>query len=115
MRKNKVKSSHYKTAISRVHSLSLLIGFTILALTNSCTSSPPATRSLINDYYVDHNLGSDSNPGYQNLPWQTIQKAANTLSPGDTVTVTAGEYPEKSWLPALAQSALQSHFKLTAL
>ena len=36
--------------------------------------------------------GSDSNPGTAALPWQTLQKAANSVNPGDTVTVRAGDY-----------------------
>jgi parallel beta-helix repeat protein len=42
-------------------------------------------------YYVATN-GSDTNPGTKDLPWATIQKAANTMGPGDTVYVEAGTY-----------------------
>ena len=35
------------------------------------------------NYYVATN-GNDTNPGTgTNAPWRTVQKAANTLSPGD--------------------------------
>jgi hypothetical protein len=43
------------------------------------------------DYYVAPN-GADSNSGSQAQPWLTIQKAANTLAPGDTVYVRSGIY-----------------------
>ena len=45
-------------------------------------------------YYVS-TAGSDMNPGTQAQPWRTIQKACNTLQPGDTVYVMAGTYNEK--------------------
>src|SRR5207302_909819 len=50
-----------------------------------------ASRTYAASYYVAPN-GLDSNPGSQAQPWQTIQKAANMLSPGDTVYVRTGTY-----------------------
>jgi len=44
------------------------------------------------DYYVSVSGGIDSNPGSKSLPWKTIQKAADTMSPGDTVYVRGGTY-----------------------
>jgi hypothetical protein len=38
--------------------------------------------------------GNDSNPGTLASPWRTIQKAANTLAPGDTALVRGGIYSE---------------------
>jgi len=48
-------------------------------------------------YYVDRNnpAASDSNDGSEALPWLTIQKAANTVNPGDTVYVKTGVYDER--------------------
>lgn len=45
-------------------------------------------------YYVAK-TGNDTNPGTEAAPWLTIQKAANTLLPGDTVNIKAGTYNEK--------------------
>jgi hypothetical protein len=45
-------------------------------------------------YYVATN-GADSNPGTLAAPWLTIQNAANTLAPGDTVLVRGGVYNER--------------------
>jgi hypothetical protein len=45
-------------------------------------------------YYVA-TTGDDDNPGTIGLPWQTIQKAANTLVGGDTVYIRAGTYSEQ--------------------
>ena len=42
-------------------------------------------------YYVATN-GSDANPGTDALPFRTIQKAADVVSPGDTVIVKDGTY-----------------------
>jgi hypothetical protein len=36
--------------------------------------------------------GSDGNPGTENAPWQTVQKALDTLEPGQTALVRAGTY-----------------------
>jgi hypothetical protein len=45
-------------------------------------------------YYVSTN-GVDTNSGITtNAPWRTIQHAANTLTPGDTVYVRSGIYNE---------------------
>ena len=48
-------------------------------------------------YYVnkDHHLANDSNSGAKELPWKTIQKAANTMLPGDSCIVTQGNYAER--------------------
>lgn len=48
-------------------------------------------------YYVDqdHPAASDENPGTEDLPWMTIQKAADTVDPGDIVYVKTGVYDER--------------------
>jgi hypothetical protein len=48
-------------------------------------------------YYVDRNHpnASDDNPGTEDQPWRTIQKAADTVWAGDTVIVKSGMYPER--------------------
>jgi len=45
-------------------------------------------------YYVAP-TGDDSNDGTAAHPWQTIQKAANTLMAGDTVYIRSGTYHER--------------------
>jgi hypothetical protein len=46
------------------------------------------------NYYIDqaHRNSSDTNPGTAEMPWKTIQKANQTLRPGDTVFIRAGTY-----------------------
>ncbi len=47
-------------------------------------------------YYVDGASGLDSNPGTSpDAAWRTIQKAASTMTAGDTVNIMAGVYPEE--------------------
>jgi len=53
---------------------------------------PPARQE--HTYYVALS-GDDGNPGTLDLPWRTIQKAADTLQAGDTVYIRAGTYPEQ--------------------
>jgi hypothetical protein len=43
------------------------------------------------EYWVAPN-GADSATGSQSAPWLTIQHAADTLKPGDTVTIADGSY-----------------------
>ena len=45
-------------------------------------------------YYVATN-GNDSNPGTEAQPWLTIQKAANTMTAGNTVYIKKGVYNEQ--------------------
>jgi parallel beta-helix repeat protein len=45
-------------------------------------------------FYVSP-TGNDANAGTSSSPWKTIQKAANTLTAGQTVIVTAGTYSER--------------------
>ena len=62
------------------------------------TLGRPASGSVLAHqgaiYYVA-TTGDDDNPGTIDLPWQTVQKAANILVAGDTVYIRAGTYPEQ--------------------
>jgi hypothetical protein len=52
------------------------------------------TGVLSQFYYVDqgHPQASDDNPGTEDLPWETIQHAADVAQPGDTIIVFPGSY-----------------------
>jgi parallel beta helix pectate lyase-like protein/pectate lyase-like protein len=59
--------------------------------TGSGLSIQPAAATA---YYVAPD-GADSHPGTEALPWQTIQKAANTMVAGDVAYIKTGIYHER--------------------
>lgn len=73
------------------------IGFIILAFSLSVpfVSSQDLGLSASGAIYYVSPSGSDANPGTETQPWQTIQKATETLVAGDTVYIKAGTYPER--------------------
>jgi len=54
--------------------------------------SPQVAQSKV--YYVTP-IGDDANPGTMERPWQTIQKAADTLTAGKIVYIRTGTYHER--------------------
>lgn len=60
-------------------------------LTLTPTPTPITTLNSTNTYYVSP-TGSDTNPGSQSSPWQTLQKAANTAQSGATIIILSGTY-----------------------
>jgi hypothetical protein len=65
-----------------------------LPLTPNFTKEPPLPISTGKIYYVSPE-GDDSNQGTEAQPWQHIQKAADSLTAGDTVYIKAGTYRER--------------------
>ena len=55
---------------------------------------PPLPASTGQAFYVAPN-GSNANPGTLAMPWQTVQKALNTLSAGQVAYVRGGTYAEE--------------------
>lgn len=53
--------------------------------------APTGVPSPGQEYYVDPD-GSDGNDGSQAAPWETIQHAADTIQPGDTILLNSGTY-----------------------
>ena len=53
---------------------------------------PTPVPSSGRTYFVDPN-GSDKNGGSEANPWQTIQHAADSVAPGDTILLQSGTYP----------------------
>jgi Protein of unknown function (DUF1565) len=58
-----------------------------------CTSAPADTSVTTEKFYVAV-TGSDSNPGTIDLPWRTIQHAADSMDAGETVYIRGGVYNE---------------------
>jgi hypothetical protein len=50
--------------------------------------------------------GNDANPGTATAPWRTIQKAANSVTPGSTVYVRSGIYRERVTVRVSGTAAL---------
>jgi parallel beta-helix repeat protein len=64
----------------------------IIAFIFEMISAPFSTKAASwNEYYVAPD-GNDSNPGTIDLPWRTLQKAADTMVAGDTTYVRSGTY-----------------------
>jgi hypothetical protein len=66
----------------------------IIFLWGCVDSQAPDDTENIGVYYVSP-IGDDANAGTRELPWQTIQKAAETLVAGETVMIMAGTYRER--------------------
>ena len=81
---------------------------------------PAAASTPIGSIYYVSPMGSDSAPGTSVAPWRTIQKAADTLRPGQTAIVAAGKYGERvsvshsgtSAAPITLQAANQAYVQL---
>src|SRR5262249_19299496 len=54
-----------------------------------------ATDPSLAATYLVSPSGNDANPGSSSAPWRTLQKAANSVAPGDTVLVAGGTYKEQ--------------------
>jgi hypothetical protein len=63
----------------------------VAILTLTPTADPPPSGTT---FYVSPN-GNDSASGSSSAPWRTIQKASDTLNPGQTAIVAAGNYGER--------------------
>ncbi len=63
-------------------------------LTGNDTCLITVVEPSIRWFYVDKNLGSDTNDGSQASPWKTIQKAADTITSGQGVIVKPATYNE---------------------
>ena len=67
-----------------------LMRLILIAALASCVRAASAGT-----FYADARKGHDTNPGSLGAPWKTIQKAADTMQPGDTILVAGGNYPER--------------------
>jgi|GEM_PF-1158497 len=66
-------------------------GAHIVTRRNLLRLEPLEDRLVLSTYYVSP-TGDDGNSGGESDPWQTLQKAADSVISGDTVIVRAGNY-----------------------
>ena len=66
-----------------------------IAQQSTATASPKPTQTPVGTAYYVATIGSDSASGSASAPWRTIQKAVNSLNPGQTAIVLAGNYGEQ--------------------
>jgi hypothetical protein len=52
-----------------------------------------ASTATARTFYVNAQTGNNANAGSRAAPWKTIQKAADSMGPGDTAMIAAGDYP----------------------
>jgi hypothetical protein len=67
----------------------------LLILVISLNQETPLTAAHAGNYYVSPE-GSDSNPGTEDKPWKTIQRAADTAAPGARLPSRPGPISRES-------------------
>jgi len=65
-------------------------------------------------YYVAISIGNDTYSGSEAQPWKTIQKAANTLTAGDTVYIKAGTYTPTEKIEFLNSGTVDNYINYLA-
>lgn len=78
----------------KIFFVNLIMAICIILLLSLNTYVPPAAAAVSGDFYVSPD-GSDENPGTEELPWKTIQKASDSIASGSTVYIRAGTYYER--------------------
>jgi hypothetical protein len=76
----------------KLHRQIAAIALALIVLTIGHMTSAPALAATCTHYVGT--TGNDANPGTLAAPWRTIQKAANTLAPGNTACIRGGVYSE---------------------
>jgi len=78
--------------------------FIIVTLSLNANADLPVTAAVSDSYFISAE-GSDSNPGTEEKPWKTIQRAAEAAAPGSTVYIKAGIYYERIDIKVSGNSA----------
>jgi uncharacterized repeat protein (TIGR01451 family) len=72
-----------------------LVSVSIIILFIGGWGIPGKVSAAGTTYYVALTGNDTTGDGSETNPWRTIQKAANTMTAGDTVYIKAGTYPEQ--------------------
>jgi parallel beta-helix repeat protein len=86
------RNKPHQTCISLMISKVIFLMF-IVSSCNKDEKIQVGPRLVDGDFYVSTS-GNDNNPGTKDLPWKTLQKAADNAKPGQTVVVKEGDYNE---------------------
>lgn len=81
---------HFLRTILVVAVLMFIIGG-VLSLEDVALGSPSLSSGNNKHYFVAPN-GNDNNPGTEDAPWASLEKASKGANPGDTVIFLPGEY-----------------------
>jgi len=100
-------TSFGKIILNRIKLLVILVGLFSLSPGYGQYSFARADTIAVKAYYVNGINGSDMNPGTQDQPWQTIQKAAKSVLAGDTIYIRGGEYIAGGWGNTFANSGTE--------
>jgi len=84
--------------------INLFLALLVIFLFSVDTNDPVTAAS--DSYYVSPD-GSDRNPGTEEKPWATIQRAAESAAPGSTIYIKAGTYYERVDIKVSGASAEQ--------
>jgi HEAT repeat protein len=82
---------HLRAVVADADADILLRGYCAWAADQIERSAAPARTYHVAQQHPD---ADDAHPGTERRPWSTIQRAAETLKPGDTLLIHAGEYRE---------------------
>ena len=108
--KHIITLSRYKMKRAVIYNLSVFLALLTGAFAAEVSLSPAvilpdgqefktweAPLKFSRTYYVDqrHNKAADNNPGTADLPFRTLNRAAQVLQPGERVVVAAGIYRER--------------------
>ncbi len=73
-----------------IYTVTLTVNDGEASASDTCVAT--VSDAFIRWFYVDKNLGNDNNDGSAPSPWQTLGKAATTLTKGQGVKVKPGTY-----------------------
>ena len=96
---------------SKVHFKSIRAFIRKVTISGFITSLIMATGIFSTTYYVSTAGNDSTGTGSLSLPWKTIQKAANSIAPGDIVNIASGTYREQVTINSLSGGSAAGGYK----